>query len=77
LIKGAAAHLGVSPATLRNWERAGKLIVRRHPINGYRLYELAQLDEILERARTSGTPDSGYGSTSKRGHCVNREPANE
>jgi hypothetical protein len=57
LIKEAAAFLGVSPATLRNWERTGKLAVRRHPINGYRLYDPAQLEEILAKARTSGTPD--------------------
>jgi MerR family transcriptional regulator, copper efflux regulator len=57
LIKEAAAFLGVSPATLRNWERTGRLAVRRHPINGYRLYDPAQLEEILAKARTSTTPD--------------------
>jgi len=35
----AAAFLGVSPSTLRNWDRAGRLKAGRHPINGYRLYE--------------------------------------
>lgn len=55
LIKDAAAFLGVSAATLRNWERTGKIAVRRHPINGYRLFEKADLEEILTRARESGS----------------------
>lgn len=38
-ISQAAALLGVSGNTLRNWEETGKLSVRRHPINGYRLYD--------------------------------------
>lgn len=46
-IKAAAAFLGVSASTLRNWERAGKLVAHRHPINGYRLYRKADLEAIL------------------------------
>ena len=33
--------LGVSEPTLRRWDDAGKFKARRHPINGYRLYERA------------------------------------
>ncbi len=43
----AASYLGVSASTLRNWDRAGKLKARRHPINGYRLYNRADLDKLL------------------------------
>jgi DNA-binding transcriptional MerR regulator len=39
----AAAELGVSAATLRNWDRLGKLAARRHPINDYRLYRAADI----------------------------------
>jgi predicted site-specific integrase-resolvase len=46
-IKAAAAFLGVSASTLRNWERAGKLVAYRHPINGYRLYRKTDLEAIL------------------------------
>lgn len=46
-IKAAAAFLGVSVSTLRNWERSGKLVAHRHPINGYRLYRKADLEAIL------------------------------
>lgn len=45
----AAAELGVTPTTLRNWDKAGKLIPHRHPINGYRLYAEAEI-EVLKDA---------------------------
>ena len=54
-VKEAAAFLGVSEATLRRWDRAGKLRARRHPMNDYRLYSLEELkrhdirDRALER----------------------------
>lgn len=53
-IKEAAEYLGVSPNTLRNWGRSGKLIERRHPINGYRLYSKAELDALLRKAESPG-----------------------
>lgn len=46
-IKEAAQFLGVSPSTLRNWERSGKLTARRHPINRYRLYRRSELERLL------------------------------
>ena len=38
-VKDAAAFLGVTPITLRRWDRKGKLKSTRHPINRYRLYK--------------------------------------
>ena len=49
-IKEAAALLGVTPETLRNWDRANKLKPIRHPVNGYRLYPVAELRTLLTRA---------------------------
>jgi excisionase family DNA binding protein len=51
-IKDAAEYLGVSPNTLRNWGRSGKLAERRHPINAYRLYAKKELDALLRRAES-------------------------
>lgn len=42
----AAAELSVTPATLRNWDRSGKLKARRHPINGYRLYRARDIEAL-------------------------------
>lgn len=46
-IKDAAKMLGVSPLTLRNWDKQGKLAAYRHPMNNYRVYRLDQLELLL------------------------------
>ena len=51
-IKEAAEYLGVSPNTLRNWGRSGKIPERRHPANGYRLYARKELDALLSEAES-------------------------
>jgi DNA-binding transcriptional MerR regulator len=45
----AADLLGVSVATLRNWDRQDKLKPRRHPINGYRLYDRVEIERLKEQ----------------------------
>ena len=51
-IQEAAKLLGVTSTTLRNWDKSGKLVAERHPINGYRLYAL---DRMMELVREQGT----------------------
>jgi excisionase family DNA binding protein len=57
-VKMAAEYLGVSPSTLRNWDKAGKLKPHRHPMNQYRLYRRTELEAVLrsaaERERENG-----------------------
>jgi site-specific DNA-cytosine methylase len=48
-IRDAARLLRVSEKTLRNWDRAGHLRAHRHPVNGYRLYRVADLHALLDR----------------------------
>ena len=50
-VNAAAAYLGVSASTLRNWDRTGKLKAQRHPINGYRLYSRRGLDQVVKALR--------------------------
>ncbi len=45
-IKEAAERLGVTTQTLRRWDKSGRLVAKRHPINGYRLYDRDELDTI-------------------------------
>src|SRR5579871_3930379 len=45
----AASLLAVSKATLRNWDKAGKLTAIRHPLNSYRLYDLAELKHLQQQ----------------------------
>src|SRR5438876_778551 len=48
-ISDAADYLGVSPNTLRNWERADKIVAHRHPVNQYRLFKREDLDALLRQ----------------------------
>jgi len=48
-IKAAAALLGVTPLTLRNWDKKGHLTAYRHPVNNYRLYRTADVQTLLSR----------------------------
>lgn len=45
-IKEAAEFVGVTPLTLRNWDKKGKLVAYRHPVNNYRLYRVADLEKL-------------------------------
>ena len=45
-VKAAAEVLGVSPATLRNWDKKGKLIARRNTHNKYRYYDISELERF-------------------------------
>lgn len=42
-----AGKLGIRPATLRKWERAGLLRPRRDPLTGYRVYDEADVRDAL------------------------------
>ena len=55
----AAKFLGVSPWTLRNWDRDGRLKSRRHPKNGYRIYRQFDLEAILQDQRVTGDDGAG------------------
>lgn len=47
-IREAAIFLGVTPNTLRNWEREKKIMVYRNPQNSYRLYKKEDLEGLLQ-----------------------------
>ncbi|MFH1473212.1 MAG: helix-turn-helix domain-containing protein [bacterium] len=47
-IKEASEILGVTPLTLRNWDKSGKFPAQRHPMNNYRVYKLSALERIIE-----------------------------
>jgi site-specific DNA-methyltransferase (adenine-specific) len=50
----AAKVLKVSSETLRRWDKSGKFLTMRHPINNYRVYSEAQVEELrLELQKVS------------------------
>lgn len=52
-IKQAAKLLHVTPLTLRNWDKKGKLKAYRHPANNYRVYRTDQLEMFLRKMASS------------------------
>lgn len=64
-IKEAAEILGVSPLTLRNWDKSGKFRANRHPMNNYRVYKLSALEHIINDIE-SGTDKSNARKQIKR-----------
>ena len=48
-IKEVARLFGVTPMTLRNWDKAGKFIASRNPINNYRMYNRKDIENLLEQ----------------------------
>ncbi len=52
-IKQASKILGVSPLTLRNWDKNGKLKAHRHPMNNYRVYKIEDLEGVINEIETN------------------------
>lgn len=48
-VSAASEILGVSPATLRNWDRSGKLRAERNRDNGYRHYAVGDLERFADQ----------------------------
>ena len=62
----ASDYLGVSPTSLRRWDRAGKLKARRHPVSRYRLYLEADLDKFLGEFGVAEEPVARSSGAKKR-----------
>ncbi len=58
-IKEASELLGVTKLTLRNWDKAKKLISYRHPINNYRIYKKEDIDKFIQGIENNPNPPSG------------------
>lgn len=54
-IKEAAELIGVTPLTLRNWDRLGKFRARRNPLNNYRVYKAEDLELFFRKMEGGGT----------------------
>jgi len=53
-IKEVAKILGVTPQTLRNWDKSGKLKALRNPINNYRVYRAYDVEVFLRKMESKG-----------------------
>ena len=48
-IKEAAEILGVSPMTLRRWDKNGKFKAFRHRFNNYRMYRRKEIEKLHKK----------------------------
>jgi len=48
-IREAAKILGISPDTLRRWDKAGKFKATRHPMNNYRMYSIQTIKTLKNK----------------------------
>ena len=53
-VKEVADLLGVTPLTLRNWDKSGKLKAHRNLINNYRIYKPGDIELLLRKIETQG-----------------------
>ena len=65
-IKEAAYVLGVSPLTLRNWDKNGKFPAQRHPMNNYRVYKTENLLKIIDDIENGGGNSSNARTRMKK-----------
>jgi excisionase family DNA binding protein len=55
LTSGEVAELlGVTKATVANWTRKKKIKTYVHPINGFKLYRLIDINNIIKKLTNSG-----------------------
>lgn len=47
-ISQVAKLVGVNPQTIRRWDKTGKFVSTRHPINNYRVYPHDQVERLRE-----------------------------
>lgn len=52
-IRAAAKIIGVTPLTLRNWDKRGQLTAYRNPINNYRVYRYADIADFIVELKKS------------------------
>jgi len=55
-IKEVSSILGVTPLTLRNWDKKKKLKAYRNPINNYRVYKPEEIQLFLRKIESGGRP---------------------
>jgi len=52
-VKEVASIFGVTPLTVRNWDKKGSLVAYRHPVNNYRLYRVEDVEIFMRRLEQS------------------------
>jgi len=46
-VNEVAKIFGITPLTVRNWDKSGHLVAHRNPVNNYRLYKTEDVEFLL------------------------------
>lgn len=48
-VNEVAKLIGVTPLTVRNWDKKGALVAYRNPVNNYRMYKIEDVEALLRQ----------------------------
>ena len=48
-VNEVAKIVGVTPLTVRNWDKKGRLTAYRNPFNNYRLYKIEDVENLMKK----------------------------
>ncbi len=52
-VNEVAKLLGVTPLTVRNWDKKGALTAYRNPLNNYRMYKIEDVEVLIRKIEQS------------------------
>lgn len=56
-VNDVARLFGVTPLTVRNWDKKGALVAYRNPVNNYRLYKVEDVESMMRQIEN---PSAGW-----------------
>lgn len=57
-VREVAQLLGITPLTVRNWDKKGALVAYRNPVNNYRLYKIEDVESLIKKMESRTAPVS-------------------
>ncbi|HEY4506993.1 MAG TPA: helix-turn-helix domain-containing protein [Candidatus Paceibacterota bacterium] len=55
-VNEVAKIFGVTPLTIRNWDKKGALIAHRNPVNNYRVYKIEDVESLMKGIEENKSP---------------------
>jgi excisionase family DNA binding protein len=56
-VNEVAKIIGVTPLTVRNWDKKKRLVAYRNPVNNYRLYKVEDVENLMKKIEGSQIVD--------------------
>ena len=48
-VSEVAKLMGITPLTVRNWDKKGALVAYRNPVNNYRMYRIEDVEALMKQ----------------------------